>query len=185
MGPFYILELPVGESTLLQLWLRGGFPGSYLAGNDTASLRWRIDFIRTYLERDVPQFGPRVPAAVLDRLWTMLAHGQGTLLNASRLAAGLQISAPSVHRYIDLLVDLLLVRRLLPFHRNTGKRLVKSPKVYVRDSGMLHALLNVSDVNALIGHPITVSIVQDRFWQFHVTGSIDLAISIIKRIQPP
>ena len=154
MGPFYILELPVGESTLLQLWLRGGFPGSYLAGNDTASLRWRIDFIRTYLERDVPQFGPRVPAAVLDRLWTMLAHGQGTLLNASRLAAGLQISAPSVHRYIDLLVDLLLVRRLLPFHRNTGKRLVKSPKVYVRDSGLVHALLGIETYNDLAGHPV-------------------------------
>ncbi len=154
MGPFYILELPVGESTLLKLWLRGGFPGSYLAGDDTASLRWRTDFIRTYLERDVPQFGPRVPAAVLDRLWTMLAHGQGTLLNASRLAAGLQISAPSVHRYIDLLVDLLLVRRLLPFHRNTGKRLVKSPKVYVRDSGLVHALLGIETYNDLAGHPV-------------------------------
>jgi hypothetical protein len=154
MGPFFILELPAGESTLIQLWLRGGFPGSYLAGDDSASLRWRTDFIRTYLERDVPQFGPRVPAAVLDRLWTMLAHGQGTLLNASRLAAGLQISAPTVHRYIDLLADLLLVRRLRPFHRNTGKRLVKSPKVYVRDSGLVHALLGIETYNGLAGHPV-------------------------------
>ena len=154
MGPFYTLELPAGEPTLLQLWLRGGFPGSYLAENDAASLRWRTDFIRTYLERDVPQFGPRVPATVLDRLWTMLAHGQGTLLNASRLAAGLQISAPTVQRYIDLLVDLLLVRRLLPFHRNIGKRLVKSPKVYVRDSGLVHALLGIKTYNDLAGHPV-------------------------------
>jgi predicted AAA+ superfamily ATPase len=98
MGPFYILELRAGEPTLLQLWLRGGFPGSYLVEDDGESLRWRTDFIRTYLERDVAQFGPRVPAGVLERLWTMLAHGQGTLLNASRLAAGLQISAPTVHR---------------------------------------------------------------------------------------
>ena len=128
MGPFFTLELPANEPTLLQLWLRGGFPGSYLAEDDSTSLRWRTDFIRTYLERDVPQFGPRIPAGVLERLWTMLAHGQGTLLNASRLAAALQISASTAQRYIDLLTDLLLVRRLPPFHRNVGKRLVKSPE---------------------------------------------------------
>ncbi|HEY1254470.1 MAG TPA: DUF4143 domain-containing protein, partial [Terracidiphilus sp.] len=117
-------------------------------------LRWREDFIRTYLERDVPQFGPRVPAGVLERLWTMLAHGQGTLLNASRLAAGLQISAPTVHRHIDLLAELLLVRRLPPFLRNVGKRLVKSPKIYVRDSGLVHALLGIRSHNDLAGHPV-------------------------------
>lgn len=155
MGPFFTLELPADEPTLLQLWLRGGFPGSYLAENDTASLHWRADFIRTYLERDVPQFGPRVSAGVLERLWTMLAHGQGTMLNASRLAAGLQVSAPTVQRYIDLLADLLLVRRLLPFHKNIGKRLVKSPKVYVRDSGLVHALLGIKTYNDLAGHPVS------------------------------
>ena len=154
MGPFYTLELPAGEPTLLQLWLRGGFPGSYLAEDDSTSLRWRTDFIRTYLERDVPQFGPRIPAGVLERLWTMLAHGQGTLLNASRLAAALQISASTAQRYIDLLADLLLVRRLPPFHRNVGKRLVKSPKVYVRDSGLVHALLGIKTYNDLAGHPV-------------------------------
>lgn len=154
MGPFYILELPAGEPTLLKLWLRGGFPGSYLAEDDQDSLRWRTDFIRTYLERDVAQFGPRVPASVLERLWTMLAHDQGTLLNASRLAAGLQISAPTAHRYIDLLADLLLVRKLPPFHRSIGKRLVKSPKVYVRDSGLVHALLGIKTYNDLAGHPV-------------------------------
>jgi uncharacterized protein len=157
MGPFNVLELPAGESTLLQLWTRGGFPGSYLAPNDTVSLRWRDDFIRTYLERDVPLFGPRVPAGVLERLWTMLAHGQGTLLNASRLASALQITAPTVQRYIDLLSDLLLVRRLQPFHNNAGKRLVKSPKVYIRDSGLVHALLGLKTFNDLAGHPVSGS----------------------------
>lgn len=111
-------------------------------------------FIRTYLERDVAQFGPRLPSETLDRLWTMLAHNQGTLLNASRLASGLSISSPTVTTYIDLLVDLLLVRRLRPFHANTGKRLVKSPKVYVRDSGLAHALLAIEDYNQLSGHPV-------------------------------
>jgi hypothetical protein len=154
MGPFNVLELPADEPTLLQLWTRGGFPGSYLAPNDTESLRWRGDFIRTYLERDVPLFGPRVPAGVLERLWTMLAHGQGTLLNASRLASALQITAPTVQRYIDLLTDLLLVRRLQPFHSNAGKRLVKSPKVYIRDSGLVHALLGLRTFNDLAGHPV-------------------------------
>jgi uncharacterized protein len=157
MGPFNVLELPADEPTLLQLWTRGGFPGSYLAPNDTVSLRWRGDFIRTYLERDVPLFGPRVPAGVLERLWTMLAHGQGTLLNASRLASALQITAPTVQRYIDLLADLLLVRQLQPFHNNAGKRLVKSPKVYIRDSGLVHALLGLKTFNDLAGHPVSGS----------------------------
>jgi predicted AAA+ superfamily ATPase len=154
MGPFNTQELPSDEATALRLWLRGGFPGSYLAPDDTISLRWRTDFIRTYLERDVSEFGPRIPAGVLERLWTMLAHGQGTLLNTARLASGLQISAPTVGRYIDLLADLLLVRRLAPFHRNDGKRLVKSPKVYVRDSGLVHALLGLKTYNDLAGHPV-------------------------------
>ena len=141
----------------MQLWVRGGFPGSCLAEDDAESLRWRLDFIRTYLERDVPQFGPKIPAVTLQRLWTMLAHSQGGLLNASRLASGLQITAPTAQRYIDLLVDLLLVRRLPPFHANLGKRLVKSPKMYVRDSGLLHALLGVRTFNDLAGHPVVGS----------------------------
>ncbi|HEY0794269.1 MAG TPA: ATP-binding protein [Acidisarcina sp.] len=157
MAPFNVLEMPSDETTLLQLWTRGGFPGSYLAPTDSISLRWRDDFIRTYLERDVPQFGPRVPAGVLERLWIMLAHGQGTLLNASRLASALQITAPTVQRYIDLLADLLLVRRLQPFHSNAGKRLVKSPKVYIRDSGLVHALLGLKTFNDLAGHPVAGS----------------------------
>jgi predicted AAA+ superfamily ATPase len=154
MGPFDVLEVGKDEKSRGALWLRGGFPDSFLARSDDESLFLRKDFIRTYLERDVAQFGPRIPAETLERLWTMLAHGQGSLLNASRLAAGLSVSVPTITRYIDLLVDLLLVRRLQPFHANTGKRLVKSPKVYVRDSGILHALLGIEDSNALAGHPV-------------------------------
>lgn len=154
MGPFDVLEIGLKPAARQDLWLRGGFPDSYLAADDGQSFAMRRDFIRTYLERDVPMFGPRIPAETLERLWTMLAHGQGTLLNASRLAAGLAISAQSVTRYIDLLADLLLVRRLSPFHANLGKRLVKSPKVYVRDSGLVHALLGIADHDALAGHPV-------------------------------
>ncbi len=154
MGPFDILEVGAGQAKITNLWVRGGYPDSYLAAGNEESLALRKDFIRTYLERDVPMFGPRIPAETLERLWTMLAHSQGTLLNASRLASSLSISAQTVTRYIDLLVDLLLVRRLRPFHTNLNKRLVKSPKVYVRDSGLLHALLGVPDYNALCGHPV-------------------------------
>ncbi|MBM3390537.1 MAG: ATP-binding protein [Betaproteobacteria bacterium] len=154
LGPLDVLEIGQKPAARLTLWLRGGFPDSYLAADDGQSFALRRDFIRTYLERDVPMFGPRIPAETLERLWTMLAHGQGTLLNASRLAAGLAISAQSVTRYIDLLVDLLLVRRLSPFHANPGKRLVKSPKVYVRDSGLVHALLGIADHDTLAGHPV-------------------------------
>jgi predicted AAA+ superfamily ATPase len=154
MGPFDVLEVVKDRFDRDRLWVRGGFPDSYLAGDDAESLALRKDFIRTYLERDVPQFGPRIPAETLDRLWTMLAHNQGQLLNASRLAMSLSISTTTVTRYIDLLVDLLLVRRLQPFHGSLGKRLVKSPKVFVRDSGLLHALLGVADYNDLSGHPV-------------------------------
>lgn len=154
MGPFDILEVAGDATKATDLWVRGGYPDSYLAADNEESLALRRDFIRTYLERDVPMFGLRLPAETLERLWTMLAHSQGTLLNASRLAASLSVSAQTVTRYIDLLVDLLLVRRLQPYHANLKKRLVKSPKVYVRDSGLLHALLGISDHNALCGHPV-------------------------------
>jgi predicted AAA+ superfamily ATPase len=157
MAPFDVLEVVKDRHDQDRLWVRGGFPDSYLAEDDVESLARRRDFIRTYLERDVPQFGPRIPAETLDRLWTMLAHNQGQLLNASRLAAALSISTTTMTRYIDLLVDLLLVRRLQPFPSNLGKRLVKSPKVFVRDSGLLHALLSVADYNDLSGHPVVGS----------------------------
>ena len=144
----------VGREQLDALWLRGGFPQSLLAASDAASLRWRVDFIRTYLERDIPQFGPRIPAQTLRRLWTMLAHQQGGLLNAAALARALAVDGKTIASYLDLLVDLLLVRRLPPWHGNVRKRLVKAPKVYVRDSGLVHALLGIGDREALLAHPV-------------------------------
>lgn len=152
LAPFDVLE--VEPSHHEQLWVRGGFPPSFLAAGDEESLRWRTDFIRTYLERDIPQLGPRIPAETLRRLWTMLAHNQGALLNAAQLARGLGVSGATIGHYLDLLVDLLLVRRLQPRLANVGKRLVRSPKVYVRDSGLVHALLGLVDKEAVLGHPV-------------------------------
>lgn len=136
-----------------QLWLRGGFPESLTAASDRLSAQWRADLVRTYLERDVPMFAPRLPAETLRRLWTMLAHSSGGLFNASRLAEALGASGPTVDRYVDLLVDLGLVRRLPSWHTNIGKRVVKSPKVFVRDTGLLHALLEIDTMHHLRGHP--------------------------------
>jgi uncharacterized protein len=152
LAPFDVTE--VGEGQLDQLWVRGGFPDSFLAASDAISLRWRQDFIRTYLERDIPQLGPRIPAETLRRLWTMFAHHQGGLLNAAQLARGLGVSATTIAHYLDLMVDLLLARRLPPRLPNAGKRLVRSPKVYVRDSGLVHALLGLADKEAVLGHPV-------------------------------
>lgn len=154
MTPLIATEVEKTRQAREKLWLRGGFPDAFLSETDAESFEVRKDFIRTYLQRDIPMFGPRVPATTMERLWTMLAHNQGTLLNASQLAKGLDISPQSVTRYIDLLCDLLLVRRLPPYHANVGKRLVKSPKVYVRDSGLLHALLGLQNLTQLIGHPV-------------------------------
>ena len=136
------------------LWLRGGFPGSLLAASDAQSNLWRQAFLRTYLERDIPQFGMRVPAETIERFWTMLAHGQGALLNAHRLAQSLGVGGHAVAHYLGILVDLLLVRRLPPWTANVGKRLVKSPKVYLRDCGLLHALLNLPTLDDVLGHPV-------------------------------
>ena len=152
LGPLQLSE--TGRTTLDSLWQRGGFPDSYAARSDAASLRWRQDFIRTYLERDIPAFGPRIPAETLRRLWTMLAHLQGSPLNVAVLARNLGIDVRTVARYLDLLVDLLLVRRLPPWHANVGKRLVKAPRIYVRDSGLVHALLGIRDLDGLLGHPV-------------------------------
>lgn len=152
MPPLQLTE--VGVDQLNTLWLRGGFPDSFQAKNDQASMDWRLDFLRTYLERDIPALGPRIPATTLRRFWTMLAHVQGGLLNAAALAEGLGVSGQTVGRYLDLLVDLMLVRRLQPWHENAGKRLVKSPKVYVRDSGIVHALLGIGTTEGLLGHPV-------------------------------
>ena len=165
LSPLNVLEtrgMPVDR-----LWVQGGFPESFLADDALRSLRWRQDFIRTYLERDIPQFGPRIPAETLRRFWGMLAHHQGGLLNTAQLARNLGVDVKTAGGYLDLLVDLLLVRRLPSWHANLGKRLVKSPKVYVRDSGLVHALLNIPDKESLLSHPVV-----GQSWECHVIENL-------------
>jgi len=152
LNPLSLLE--VGAAQLDTLWLRGGFPESLTAPGDARSLRWRHNFIRTYLERDIPQFGPRIAADTLRRFWTMLAHHQSGLLNVAQLARNIGVDAKTAQSYIDLLCALLLVRRLPPWHANVGKRLVKSSKVYVRDSGLVHALLDIESKETLLSHMV-------------------------------
>jgi predicted AAA+ superfamily ATPase len=152
LGPLNVMETGTEQSDAL--WLRGGFPESITAASDARSLRWRQNFIRSSLERDVPQFGPRIAADTLRRLWTMLAHQQSGLLNMAHLARNIGVDIKTIQSYIDLLCALLLVRRLLPWHTNIGKRLVKSPKVYVRDSGLVHALLDIETKETLLSHPV-------------------------------
>ena len=152
LSPLDVRELNEREQT--RLWSRGGFPRSFLAPDDAASALWRENFIHTYLERDIPALGPRVPSQTLRRFWTMLAHAQSSLWNAAAFARSLAVDGKTVARYVDLLADLLLVRRLPPFHANVRKRLVKSPKVYVRDSGIVHTLLRLDDAEDVLGHPI-------------------------------
>jgi predicted AAA+ superfamily ATPase len=192
LTPFDVLE--VGTDARDLLWVRGGFPDSFLAADEGTSMRWRQNFIRTYLERDVPQLGPRIPAETLRRFWTMLAHNQGGLFNAAALARGLGIDGKTVARYLDLMVDLLLVRRLPAWHKNVGKRLVKSPKVYVRDSGVTHALLGLTGKEDLLGHPVVgqswegfvieniLSVAPDRteasFYRSSGGAEIDLVLSL-------
>lgn len=154
LHPVNAREYSDKKDSLNRLWVRGGFPDSLLSKDDETSLLWRHDFIKTYLERDIPQLGPRVPATTLERFWMMLAHGQGTAVNASKLASNLEVSHTTISRYIDLLADLLLVRKIPPYAVNVKKRIVKSPLVYVRDSGITHALLDIKDINDLLGHPV-------------------------------
>ena len=152
LAPLDAVEIE--HNQLETLWIRGGFPRSFLASDDQQSVAWRNNFIKTYLERDIPQLGPRIPAETLRRFWTMLAHLQGSPLNAARIAKSLAVDGKTVAKYLDLMVDLLLVRRLQPFHANVSKRIVKSPKVYLRDSGLLHTLLRLDDIEDVLGHPV-------------------------------
>jgi len=161
LDPFSVTEVHVtkasvsgAEDRLDQLWVRGGFPDSFLASSDEMSLEWRDDFIRTYLKRDLPDLGPNLPAEQVYRLWRMLSLDQGSQLNVTKLAGNLSLSTTTVRNYIDTLTDLFLVRQLHPWHGNTKKRLVKTPKVYVRDSGLLHALVGIQDFEDLSSHPI-------------------------------
>ncbi|MBK7137361.1 MAG: ATP-binding protein [Rhodocyclales bacterium] len=164
LAPFNVLETPRLPADAL--WVRGGFPDSLLARDAARSLRWRQDFIRSYLERDIPQFGRRIAAETLRRLWTMLAPIR-RVLNTAQFARNLGVDAKTAAGYLDLLVDLLIVRRLPPWHANLGKRLVKSPKVYVRDSGLVHALLNIPDKETLLSHPVV-----GQSWECHVMENL-------------
>ena len=150
MSGLNLLELKKDNNHLQQLWLRGGFPDSYLAADEDMAMDWIENLIRSYLERDVPQMGFRVPATRLRRLWTMMAHLQGEPVNYSKLGTNLEVDGKTVSTYIDILTDLLLIRRLSPWFGNAKKRLVKSPRFYIRDSGILHRLLGIETYDALL-----------------------------------
>ncbi len=154
MSGLNLLEVFKNKGDLKKLWLRGGFPESYLSEDDSLSMSWLENMIRTYLERDIPQMGFKIPATRLRRLWTMLAHLQGEVVNFSKLASNLEVDGKTVSHYIDILTDLLLVRRLKPWHVNVKKRLVKSPRLYVKDSGILHRLLGILNHDSLLSNPV-------------------------------
>lgn len=189
MAGFDLTE--VGAEAFERLWLRGGFPRSFLAESDTSSLDWRNDFIRTFLERDVPQLGITIPATTLRRFWTMIAHYHGQVWNAAELARSLGSSEGTARRYIDLLSSVFLVRQLPPWFENVGKRQVKSPKIYIRDTGLLHALLGLEDKAALESHPKlgaswegfaleqVLAVTGERnvyFWATHAGAELDLLL---------
>ncbi|WP_126970609.1 ATP-binding protein [Gynurincola endophyticus] len=157
LSPFSALEIhdmnPLNFSAE-KLWFRGGFPDSFLAVNENESWEWRNDFISTYVERDIPLMGPQIPATRMKRFWTMLAHYHGQQVNLSEIGKGLDISHTTVKSYLDTLTDFYMVRQIQPWAGNTKKRLVKSPKIYIRDTGLLHKLLNISDYDSLLGNPI-------------------------------
>ncbi len=200
LAPLDVLEVEPGSRAATALWVRGGLPLSYLAGSDEDSLFYRRDLIRAYLERDVPQFRPRVAPPTLERLWIMLAHGQGGLLNLAKLATNLMVSARSVSAYLDLLTGLLLLRRLPPRHANVKKRLVRAPKVYVRDSGLVHALLGIRGYDALVAHPVvgmswegfvietligaTPPFTQASFYRTSNGAEVDLVLDLPGRTRP-
>lgn len=155
LTPFQISELQNNNAfELNKIWLRGGFPDSYLSQSDEASNLWRENYIRTFVERDIPQLGSQIPALQMRRFMLMLSHVHGQLLNQSKLGDSMGLSHTTIRKYIDLLEQTFIVRTLMPFETNVKKRLVKSPKIYIRDSGLLHSLLQIKDFNALFGHPV-------------------------------
>ncbi|MFA4919284.1 MAG: ATP-binding protein [Thermodesulfovibrionales bacterium] len=151
LSPFSLSE--INSENIQKLWLRGGYPESYISRNNDESYVWREAFIKSYLETDIPRLGIRIPAQQLRRFWTMIAHSHGQLWNASKIAGSLGISAPTVMSYLDILEETFIVRQLQPYYSNIKKRLIKSPKVYICDSGLLHALLNIRTLDDLHGHP--------------------------------
>lgn len=181
----------VGAAALRRLWRRGGFPPAYLARSDEASYVWRQQFIQTYLERDLPQLGITIPAATVLRFWTMLAHYHGGVWNAAEAARSLGVSEPTARRYLDLLSGLFMVRQLRPWRENLQKRQVKAPKVYLRDSGLLHALLGLAGERDIVSHPKvrsswegfaieqTLELVRPEgayFWATHTGAELDLLL---------
>ena len=155
LTPFTMSEVTAGaRDSYMPLWNRGGFPGSFLASSNARSFAWREAFIETHLQRDLPALGVRIPATALRRFWEMLAHFHGQLWNASKIAGSLGVSAPTAKHYLDTLQDTFMIRQLPPFAANLKKRLVKSPKIYLRDSGLLHALLRIGSADDLFGHPV-------------------------------
>jgi len=193
LNGFSLIE--VGQENESKLWIRGGFPRSYLAQTDKASVTWRKDFIRTFLERDIPQLGFNIPAITLRRFWTMLAHYHGQIWNGSELGRAFGMTHASVKRYVDLLSDALVVWQLKPWFQNIGKRQVKAPKVYIKDSGILHGLLGIETMNGLENHPkigaswegfilseilAKLSIEPDDayFWATHSGAELDLLVFV-------
>jgi uncharacterized protein len=191
LPPFTIDE--TGTFRLDELWSRGGFPRSFTAADDATSFRWRVDFIRTFIERDLPSLGNRVPASTNDRFWRMLAHVHGQVWNGSRFASSFGVADSTVRRYLDLLTSALVVHQLRPWHENVSKRQVKAPKVYIADSGLLHALLDLPDRLAVDRHPILgaswegfllqqiATVTRSRpeqryFWATHAGAELDLLI---------
>ncbi|MCB0968733.1 MAG: ATP-binding protein [Ilumatobacter sp.] len=183
----------VGADSIDPLWIRGGFPRSFTAADDATSFRWRIDFIRTFIERDLPSLGSQVPSATTDRFWRMLSHVHGQVWNGARLAGSLGVAQSTIRRYLDLLTSALVVEQLRPWHENVGKRQVRSPKVYITDSGLLHALLDLPDRVAVERHPVlgaswegfvlqqlaaaTDSRPDQRyFWATHAGAELDLLV---------
>lgn len=196
LGGFSLSEL--GPSALEKLWLRGGFPRSYLARSNAASAEWQRAFIATFLERDIPQFGITIPTPTISRFWSMLAHWHGQVWRASEFARSFGISEMTVSRYLDLLTSTLVVRRLLPWHENLKKRQVRSPKVYVVDTGLLHSLLNIESNPDLLGHPkvgaswegfLLEQVIrrlgarpdQCFFWATHAGAELDLLVVLGRR----
>ena len=190
LGGFDLLE--TGAGAWKDLWLRGGFPRSYLAGNATDSEAWREGFLKTFLERDIPQLGISIPAAAMRRFWTMLSHYHGQTWNASELARSMGLSDKTVRSYLDILTGTYMVRQLQPWHENIGKRQVKAPKIYLRDSGILHALMSVGDDMALQAHPRvgaswegfalemllrTLRPGEAYFWRTHSGAELDLLLT--------
>jgi predicted AAA+ superfamily ATPase len=155
LTPFLFSEVSdAGRSALMRLWSRGGFPESFLSRSNQSSMLWRENFIRTFLERDIPQLGFNIPARTLKRLWSMLAHSHGQVLNSSRLGEAIGVSHTTIRSYLDILSQTFMLRLLHPFHGNVKKRVIKSPKVYVRDPGILHSLLGIENKDDLFGHPV-------------------------------